>query len=321
MESSVKKIPVSIIASVYNEEASINSFWVELEKEVSQLTDYSFNVFFVNDGSKDQSQKLINEIVKSNTSTVKVISIEFSRNYGHEAAMLAGIDSAAQDDIIVCLDSDLQHPPDKIKDMLISHKNGTEIVLMNRVKRHDNGIIKNIFSKVFYKVIEKLSSFKFEQNASDFFLISGNVANIMRSDFRERNRFLRGFIQIIGFNIGTVDFEAPARFAGESSYSFKSLFGLGFTAIFAFSNKPLKISLYFSIFFVLLSVGIIFYSLGMYFFGDTPPSGYTSLIVFQSIGFSVLSFLISILSIYFGRSLEEIRSRPVYLIKSLTQSK
>jgi len=315
------KLNVAIIASVYNEKDGLIQFWNALKLEISKLKDFSFQVIFVNDGSRDNSQEIINKIVNQNNPDIVIHSIEFSRNFGHEAAMLAGIDNV-KSDIIICLDSDLQHPPSMIVEMINEFKRGSDIILMNRKKRLDNGFIKKTFSYFFYKIMDFLSTQKFEQNASDFFLISNKVADIIRNNFREKNRFLRGFIQVIGFKLSTVDYEAPVRIAGESSYSFKSLFKLGFTAIFAFSNKPLKISLLFSFMFFLFSVSIIIYSLQMYFFGTTtPPSGYTTIIIFQSIGFTVISFLISVLSIYFGKSLDEIRDRPIYLVKNIKDNK
>jgi dolichol-phosphate mannosyltransferase len=232
--------------------------------------------------------------------------------------MIAGIDNT-DDDIVICMDADLQHPPSAIKHMLEKYNEGFEIVLMNRTKRHDKKFFSNAMSKLFYVVIDLLSDTHFEKNASDFFMISKNVSTVLKNEYRERNRFLRGYIQILGFNITTLEFEAPARSAGKSNYSFKSLLKLASTAIFAFSNKPLIISLAFSLLFLLFSLGLMIFSLIVYFFGDTPPSGYTTLIMFQSIGFTILCFLISILSIYFGKSLSELRDRPIYLIKSIKQ--
>jgi len=316
-----KKTNLSIIVSVYNEEEVLSDFWKEIKTRItSDLQDYDCQVVFVNDGSKDKSQDIINSFISEKNDTFRVKSIEFSTNFGHEAAMIAGIDNT-EDDIIICLDSDLQHPPAMIKPMLDKQKEGFEIILMNRSKRHDNKRISNWLSKLFYYLIDFLSDTNFEKNASDFFMITKTVADVLKTEYRERNRFLRGYIQIIGFNLCTLDFEAPARHAGESNYSFKSLFKLAGTAIFAFSNKPLVISLVFSLLFLLFSFGVMVFTLIVYFFGSAPPSGYTTQILFQSIGFTVLCFLISILSIYFGKSLSELRDRPIYLVKNILNKK
>jgi len=310
---------LAIVVSVYNEESVLFNFWNSLKTSIEKINGYSIHVIFVNDGSKDKSQEVIEKIISENKSGVYLTSIKFSRNFGHEAAMTAGIDFS-NEDALICMDADLQHPPEKILEMLDEFQKGNEIVLMSRIKRHDNGIVKNILSSMFYKTFEQLSVHKFERNASDFFLISRKVADILKVNFRERNRFLRGFIQIIGFNISTLYFEAPARNAGKTSYSIRGLLKLSFTAIFAFSNKPLKISLIFSLLFLFFATAVVIYSIIIYFFGEKPPSGYTTLIIFQSIGFTVLSFMISVLSMYFGRSLEEIRDRPIYLIELVINS-
>lgn len=313
---------VSIIVSVYNEEAVLHDFWKKTHQILVENTSYQFQVIFVNDGSKDKSQEIIHSFIQNHEldNHVSVKSIEFSRNFGHEAAMIAGIDSTT-DDVIICMDADLQHPPEKIQDMLDKYHQGEQIILMKRTKRGDNSFFKNLLSSWFYKIILWLSESNFEQNASDFFMISKQVADVLKENFRERNRFLRGYIQVIGFNLGTVEYEAPARFSGESNYSISSLAKLGFTAIFAFSNKPLRLSLLCSFMFFVFSFVMILYTTIIYFFGDTPPSGYTTLIIFQGIGFTIISFLISVLSIYFGKSLEEIRDRPIYLIKNIKHTK
>ncbi len=312
------KITLSIVVSVFNEHEVLVDFWKHLKKTIEvDLLQYDCQVVFVNDGSIDSSQSIISEIIKENDNRIRIKSIEFSTNFGHEAAMIAGIDNS-NDDLIICMDADLQHPPIKLSEMLDQYSKGYEIVLMSRKKRHDKNIFSSRLSKIFYYLIDFLSDTKFEKNASDFFLITNKVAKILKTEFRERNRFLRGYIQIIGFKLCTVDFEAPARFAGKSNYSFKSLLKLAITAIFAFSNKPLVISLVFSMLFLLFSFGVMVFSLIVYFFGNTPPSGYTTLILFQSIGFTILCFLISILSIYLGKSLTELRDRPIYIIRNIS---
>ncbi len=307
---------LSIIVSVYNEQEGLVQFWNTLKQTIKQdLDKYECQVIFVNDGSTDKSQSIIDNILNQENN-IKIKSIEFSRNYGHEAAMIAGIDNC-NDDIAVCLDADLQHPPDRILSMIKEWENDADIVLMNRTKRQDNTFLNRLSSKLFYKTVNFLSETRFESNASDFFLISKRVATVLKNNYRERNRFLRGYIQMIGYNITSVEYESPDRNAGTSNYNFRKLFSLGVTAIFAFSNKPLKISLIISFIFFIFSTILIIYSICMYLFGSTIVSGYTTIIISQSIGFTVLSFIISILSIYFGKSLSDIRDRPIYLVKNV----
>ncbi len=310
---------ISVVVSIYNEEDSLPFFWESLYSVIIGLKDISFEVIFINDGSNDNSCRIINEIINSKTfSSVEFISLEFSKNFGHESAMIAGIDIASKE-AIVCLDADLQHPPVKINEMISKFNEGFEIVTLIRQKRLDNGVVKRTLSLMFYNLLNKISDYSFDKNASDFFLISNKIALVLKENFRERNRFLRGYIQTIGFSKTSIYYEAPSRVGGGSSYSFLNLIKLSFTAIFSFSNKPLRISLVISLVFALFTIAISVYSLWVYFFGKTPPSGYTTVIVFQSVCFTILFLLVGILSLYFANALSEIRRRPIYLVERLVK--
>ncbi|MBI9067584.1 MAG: glycosyltransferase family 2 protein [Salinivirgaceae bacterium] len=312
---------ISIVVSIYNEQDSLTAFWEELKSIICNSSDIEYQIIWINDGSKDNSQKIINDIVLNDKKeNYYFTTIEFSRNFGHEAAMIAGIDHS-EGDAAICMDADLQHPPSQIPLMLKEFVHESEIVLMERIKRHDNGIFKNLMSKIFYVIFNKLTDGAFKKNSSDFFLISKRVIKLLQNNYREKNRFIRGYIQIIGFNKTTLSFEAPSRFAGETNYNFKSLFKLAINAFFVFSNKLLSISFYISLLFSLLSSIVIIYSIYQYFFGSKVPSGYTTLIIFNSMCFTILFFLIAILSFYFGKTADEIKNRPIYLIKNLSTTK
>lgn len=313
------KIYVSVVVSVFNEEKVIGEFWKILKNELVHLPHVTATIIWVNDGSRDQSRAIIENIIKERIENINFVSIEFSKNYGHEAAMIAGIDHS-NTDAIICMDADLQHPPSVIKDMIHAYLDGNEIVTMVRSKRYDNGFFMNFYSRIFYKIINSISNLKILENASDFFLISKNIAEILKLNYRERNRFLRGYIQNIGFTSKLIQYEAKARFAGSSSYSIRKLLRLAGVAVFSFSNRPLHFSLIVSIIFSIFTVSILLFSVIVYFFGQKPPGGYTTLIVFQSICFTILFILIGILSVYFGKIIEEIRERPIYIAKSIKKS-
>lgn len=313
----MSKLKVSLVISVYNEAEGIRSFWADLKENLDREETFDFEIIWVNDGSIDESKEKIIELSKEDRSqNRKHRLIEFSRNYGHEAAMIAGIDQA-QGDAVICMDSDGQHPPQSIKEMVSAYQNGHDIILMNRLHREDNGRLKRMFSKSFYKLINKMTTFQFHENSTDFFLISREICDILRREYRERNRFIRGYIQSVGFSKKVLDFVAPAREYGVSNYSYMSLMKLAMNAIFSFSNRPLYLSIVVSISFVLFTLVFGLYSLFVYIFGDTPPSGYTSIILFLAISFSILFVIITILSVYFGKTIEEMRHRPIYIIKRL----
>jgi dolichol-phosphate mannosyltransferase len=306
---------ISIIVSVYNEEKSLSLFYKELEQELQQI-EVTPEILFVNDGSKDQSITILKELATQNPA-VKVI--HFSRNFGHDAAMLAGIDHCTGD-IAICLDADLQHPPKYIAAMLKKWQEGNDIVLMVRNDRKDGGFFRNITSKMFYGLTNKLLNAKLEPNASDFFMISRRIINLLKSDYRERTRFVRGFIQIIGFNKTTIEYVAPSRVAGESKYSFFKLLTLSFSAISTLSKVPLKLGLWCGFLSGLFSVIVAIYSLVMWII-EKPLPGYTTLIIFLSLMFCINFIIIGIIGEYIGHLFDEAKNRPIYLIENIFETK
>ncbi len=304
---------ISIIVSVYNEDEVLRGFHENIIKMIHE-NELDAEIIYVNDGSSDNSIHVLRELRNGFPEIVRIIN--FSRNFGHEAAMVAGIDYA-KGEAIICMDSDLQHPPAMIPHMLAKFNEGFQIVNMIREKREDNNWIKNKLSEKFYHFINKLSDQKLQENASDFFLISNKVADVLRNDYRERNRFLRGFIQIIGFNKTTLNFIAPRRLAGESKYSFIKLFSFSINAIISFSKFPLYLGIYIGLLFAAFSVLLAIYSIFIFFFGNTPPSGYTTLVLFMSVSFSILFILIGIIGVYVGYNFDESKKRPIYLIDEM----
>lgn len=307
----------SIIVSVFNEQDGIEYFWSELSRELTSIGE-KFEVLFINDGSTDLSLAKIKHFQGQAEHLVKIIS--FSRNFGHEAAMIAGIDQALGD-AIICLDADLQHPPSYIYEMLDEYKQGAHVVTMSRNSREDQKGVSRILSKLFYKIINRVSDTKFDENASDFFLISNRVANTLRNDYRERNRFLRGFIQSIGFNRSTIKYDAPKRVAGNSKYNIWALFKLTFHAVAAFSKAPLYLGLFFGLLFGTFSMILGIYTLVKFFVQDSIPSGYTTIVLFLSINFTILFFLIGIIGMYVGYNFDESKKRPIYLIDEIIDYK
>lgn len=300
-------VKLSVIVSLYNEEDSI----VEFKKRLIEILDSMeifYEVIFVNDGSSDQSKMLLNSFIEDK----KIKIINFSRNYGHEAAMISGIDKS-RGEAIICMDADMQHPPELIPKIYNKYQTGFDIVMMIRNKGN-GGFLKNVFSKTFYAFINKLSDIKIEPSASDFFLISDRIANVLRSDYREKTRFLRGFIQHIGFNRTKLEYDASQRFAGKSKYSFIKLLLYSISAIATTSKAPLKIGLTISFFYGVFAVFLGLFSIVMNYI-DEPISGYTTIIVFMSFSFSVVFFILGIIGEYIGFMFFEIKNRPIYIIE------
>ena len=300
---------ISIIVSVYNEEEVLFEFYRETIK-ILLLIDNPYEIIFVNDGSVDGSRGILFKIAKDDEN-VKVV--HFSRNFGHEAAMIAGIDNASGD-YLVCMDADLQHPPTLLPEMLRKFESGYDIINMVRTVNKSAGIIKNITSSMFYKVINRLSDIHLVSNASDFFGISKRVADVLRSSYREKTRFLRGYVQNVGFNTVNIEYEARKRYAGESKYSIKKLFRFSMNTIMTFSNLPLKLGIYAGSMAAFLAIIMMIYTIVSFIRVGT-PSGYATTICLICFMFSVLFFIVGIIGEYLGLILSEIKDRPIYIVE------
>ncbi len=306
---------ISVVVSVFNEEAVVASFWNELKRVIKQLSEkgLGFEVIFVNDGSTDNTPEILDGIA-SGTPGTKVV--HFSKNFGHEAAMLAGIENATGD-AIICMDADLQHPPSTIPSMTECFAEGAEVITMIRDQRSKSGWVKKIASSLFYRTINMLSKGDFEPMASDFFLISKRVAEIIVNNYREKTRFLRGLIQSVGFEKRSLSYTAPKRVAGKSKYSFMRLFLLSLSAIATFSHMPLRLGLGLGVMFGAFSLIVGIYSVIMKFAGQ-PFSGYTTIVLLMSLGFAMLFTVIGIIGEYIGYIFTEVKNRPVYIIERIT---
>lgn len=299
---------LSLVISVYNEEEALIPFYNQLSNVLAEI-EKEVEVIFVNDGSRDKSFEILKSLAEKDK---RLLIINFSRNFGHEAAMIAGIDYSKGKNI-VCLDADLQHPPHYIIDMLQKMEEGNDIVNMVRVDREDGGLIKRLTSNLFYWVTNKMLKAHLEPNASDFFMISSRVADQLRNNYRERARFLRGFIQIIGFNRTSIEFKAPKRVAGQSKYSLSKLISLSLQAVSTLSKVPLKIALWFGSLFAIFSIIIAIYSLIMWIV-DTPVSGYTTLVILICAMFSINFIILGIIGEYIGFLFDEAKKRPIYVV-------
>lgn len=305
---------LSVVCAVYNESAVIQMFHETLKGVLDSLP-YESEVLFVNDGSTDNSLSLLKEIA-CNDSRVRIVS--FARNFGHEAAMTAGIDYS-RGDFVICMDSDLQHPPKLIAEMMEKAEQGFDVINMVRTDRKDVGQLHNLRSKLFYKFSNAISNVKLTENASDFFLISRPVADVLKRDFKERTRFLRGIIQLVGFSHTTLSFVAPPRAAGESKYSFTKLLKLSFSAISSFSKVPLQLGIIAGIAFGIISLLLIIYSLIMRFM-QTPVSGYTTIIVFVCAFASIQLFITGLIGQYVGYIFDEVKGRPIYIVQEIIEN-
>lgn len=307
----MKKL-VSIVVSVYNEEQALARFYQETRCVLEDLT-WDYEVIFVNDGSTDSSMSVLRSIASEDP---KARIVCFSRNFGHEAAMIAGLDYS-RGDCIICMDADLQHPPEYIPKIIQKIEEGYQIINMVRTKNASAGWLKRVTSAGFYKVINMLSDVKFENNASDFFGIDRQAAEVLKKDYREKVRFLRGFVQNIGFKKTTIEFEAGVRVAGESKYNIKKLFAFSMNTIMCFSNMPLRLGIYAGIFSAILGFVMMIYTIYSWLKVGT-PSGYATIVVLLCFMFAVLFLIVGIIGEYIAILFTELKNRPIYIVGETT---
>ncbi|MCD8223712.1 MAG: glycosyltransferase family 2 protein [Clostridiales bacterium] len=298
---------LSVVVSVYNEEAALPLFY-QTTKPILEALPWDWEILFVNDGSVDGSLTCLREFA-ARESRVKLVS--FSRNFGHEAAMLAGIDHASGDGI-VCMDADLQHPPECLPEIVAKLEEGCGVISMVRTRNASAGLLKNITSAGFYWVINRLAEIHLEPNASDFFALSRQAADVLRMHYREKVRFLRGYVQNIGFHRVTIEYEARDRVAGESKYSLRKLFAFSMNAILCFSNLPLRLGIFAGIFAALCGVAVMIYTLCT---RGGAPSGYATIVIVNCFMFAMLFVIVGIIGEYIAILFSELKDRPLYIVE------
>ena len=302
----------SVVVPVFNEEEVINETYKRLT-EVMQSTGESYEIIFVNDGSRDKTALLARKICK-NDSNVKLI--DFSRNFGHQTAITAGMDHACGDAVVV-IDADLQDPPEVILDMLKKWREGYDIVYGQRIKREGETIFKKLTAKVFYRFLRSMTEVDIPVDTGDFRLIDRKVCDAMKT-ISERNRYVRGIVSWLGFKSAPVEFERKKRFAGTTKYPLKKMIKFATDAIMSFSYKPLKIATFFGSFvsvfsFIGLIVMIILKLCGIGEYVD----GWTSLAVISLFLNGIVLMILGIIGEYIGRIYDEAKDRPLYVIREV----
>ena len=227
---------ISIVVPCYNEEKNINNFYEEMIKTLEKVKEnYSYEIIFVNDGSNDQTEIEVKKVRKTDKN---VILISFSRNFGKEAAIYAGLNNATGD-LVALIDADLQHPPVTILEMIKGINEGYDVVATKRKNRKGEPVIKSVFSKLFYKMMRMF--IPIEKNVQDFRLMKKEVVDAILS-LKEYNRFSKGIFTWVGFNIKYIEIENIERKAGKTKWSFKKLFSYAIEGITSFTTAPLKAS-------------------------------------------------------------------------------
>ena len=303
---------ISIVVPCYNEEKALPLFYEELNKNLKKFpNEIDFEIIFVNDGSNDNTFKVIKDLLSRDT---RIKYISFSRNFGKEAAIYAGLEKASGN-YVTLMDADLQDPPSLLLQMYEAvSKENYDAVGTKRVTRKGEPIIRSFFARLFYKIINRMTSFEMVDGARDYVFMSRQVVNSIIS-LKEYNRYSKGLFSFVGFNVKWIEYENIKRVAGETKWSFWKLTKYALEAITAFSTAPLTfaslIGLLFCIISFLLIIAIIFKTLIL---GD-PTSGWPSLVCIIFMVSGVQLFSLGIIGQYLSKTYLEIKQRPVYIIK------
>ena len=305
----MEKELLSIIVPMYYEELVAYECYHRLKDVVNKIDFMDHEIIFVNDGSKDRTLSILKSIAKSDKS-VKII--DFSRNFGHQAAVTAGLFNC-KGDAVVIIDADLQDPPEIIPDMITKWKEGHQVIYGKRRKRSGESKFKLLTAKYFYRILSYMSSIEIPRDTGDFRLIDKIVVEAFK-EMPEQNRFIRGMVSWIGFDQVALEYNRDDRFAGETKYPLRKMIKFATDGIVSFSTKPLKLTAIFGTCTIGISILLIIYTIIMKIISNT-SMGWAStmcVILFFS-GVQLLS--LGVIGEYIARIYDESKNRPLYLVK------
>ena len=299
---------LSVIVPCFNEEESIPYFYEEIKK-VTNSMNVKLELIFVDDGSRDKTL----EVVKKLTEDKVVKYISFSRNFGKEAAMYAGLNMCTGDYVTI-MDADLQHPPELLPEMLrIIEEENYDCVATKSINKKGYSFFRKIFTRCFYKIIEKMSNTKMVPGANDYRLMTRQMVNSIIS-VKEYNRYSKGIFSFVGFNTKWIEYETPERVAGNSKFNFWKLFKYALEGILAFSTTPLVISAFVGLIFCLIAfVAVIVIIVKTLAFGD-PVGGWPSLACIIMFVSGIQLLFLGVIGMYLSKLYLEVKKRPVYII-------
>ena len=301
---------ISVVIPMYFEEDVVNECYNRTKEVLNKLSSYEHEIIFINDGSKDKTLELL-EKISQNDNNVKIIS--FSRNFGHQAAVTAGLKFTTGDAVVI-MDADMQDPPEVIEEMVKLWEEGNEVIYAKRKVREGETKFKLFTAKMFYKMLNSLSDTEIPKDTGDFRLADKKVIEVI-NQLPEHNKFLRGLFSWVGFKQIPLEYERKERFAGKTKYPLKKMIKLALDGITSFSTKPLKILGVLGIFSVLISFIILIYALISFAFNlNHLTPGWTSLMVTITFLGGIQLLSIWLISEYVGRIYDESKGRPEYII-------
>lgn len=301
---------VSIVVPMYFEEKVVEECYIRLASNLKKLNDYEYEIIAVNDGSTDKTLEILEEIAKVDKN-LKIIS--FSRNFGHQAAVTAGLKEVTGDAIVI-IDADLQDPPELIPDMLQLWEQGNEVIYGKRKTRKGESHFKLFSAKMFYKALNILSDVEIPRDTGDFRLVDRKVVDTINS-LPEHNKFLRGLFSWVGYKQVAYEYERKERFAGETKYPLRKMLKLASDGIVSFSNKPLKLVGALGLISIIISLITLMYAVISYIFQfGNLSAGWTSIMVAVTFFAGIQLLSIWIMAEYIGRIYDETKQRPQYIV-------
>ena len=300
---------ITIIIPAYNEEETLEKLYDRLSKVLNEITNYEFEMLFINDGSKDKTKEILKELREKDN---RVSYVNFSRNFGKETAMMAGMDYA-QGDAVVFIDADLQDPPELIPELIKYWEQGYDDVYAKRRSRKGETFIKKFTSKMYYKILQSLTRVEIQKDTGDFRLLDIRCVNALRK-MRESQRCSKSMFSWIGYNKKEVLFDRDPRIAGTTKWNYKKLVDLAIDGITSFTTSPLRISTYLSIPTFLTLFIYFIYVIVKCITQDVAMQAFQAIILICLFFFGTIILLIGIIGEYLGRIFNETKNRPLYFV-------
>lgn len=310
LSNPINDVDLSVVVPIYNEEKTIPELFRRLNESVLQITE-SFELIFVNDGSKDNS---LGELIKLSETENRVFFINFSRNFGHQVAVTAGLNHA-KGKAVVIIDGDLQDPPELIPELFAKYREGFQVVYAKRKKRDGESFFKKFTAKLFYRILKRITQIDIPVDTGDFRLIDRKVVDYLKQ-MPEQNIFLRGQIAWLGFNQTYVLFDRDKRKYGKTGYSFFKMLSFAMNGITGFSDQPLLFVGKMGLAISFVSFLIILYAIYSHFVLERTITGWTSLIVSSMFIGGVQLISIGIIGEYISRINKNVQNRPLYIVES-----
>lgn len=310
----MKQTVISVVVPLYNEEQVVYESYTRLKAVMESLNE-SYEMIFINDGSHDATPIILRRICETDPT---VHFIDFSRNFGHQTAISAGMDYSSGDAVVV-IDADLQDPPEVIPELIAKWREGFDVVYGKRAERKGETLFKRVTSAVFYRLLKNLSDVDIPVDTGDFRLIDRKVCDALKL-VKERNRYVRGIISWLGFRQTGVEYVRDKRFAGETKYPLHKMLRFAFDGITSFSIKPLKLSSYVGGWISVTGFSYLLVVLFLKLFTNHTVAGWASVMAVSLFFNGVVLMMLGIIGEYIGRIYDEAKGRPLYIVREIVTS-